>query len=116
MTRAKLDDDCRAVITAAQNMLAGVQTINATLPANEGPETMKFSYGDTIGCIKWTLGRKIPRLARAGRASEARMHLALAQGMLLGCGAITRHELWLISEHPPAKRQPAEGRTVTACL
>ena len=97
-----LDSEAAAVITQAQNMLSGVKQMFPEVVAEEGPETLKMDLESSVAEVLWLLGSKVPRYARAGRITEARSKLVFAQGMFFGSGNISRHDLYLISDYPPA--------------
>ncbi len=96
-----LDKDAALVITQAQNILSGVKDMFPDVIAKEAPYTLKLKPEDVIAEVAWLLGRHIPKLARAGHLERAREKLARAQGLLLGVGSISYHDVELIRDTRP---------------
>lgn len=103
-----LDTDAARVITQAQNMLSGVKDMFPYLHGREAPYTTKLRPDEVISEVMRLLGRRIPRDARAGRVDAARSLLMRAQGMLVGAGVISVHDVELITETRPLT--PAQKR------
>ena len=97
----KLDSDAALVITQAQYMLSGVRDMYPDVIAKEAPYILKLKPEDVIAEVAWLLGKHIPKLARAGHLDKARQKLARTQGLLLGAGVISYHDVELITEVRP---------------
>ena len=94
------------LITQAQDLLSAVKPLFPGVRAKEGPELLKMDPEDVGAYIIWLLGTKIPRLVRADRYSEASHKLALAQGLLLGTGKMSRRDVHLCTvTAPPGVRR-----------
>jgi len=105
----KLDSDAALAITQAQNLLAGVKKIFPAAKPVDGSELLKMGQEEVVNYSVWLLGTKIPRLARSERVVEAQHKLSLAQGLVLGCGAMNRHDVHLCTMSPPAGSQTPRG-------
>ncbi len=96
----RVDREAADLITKAQKMISVVKGKFPKHVPSECSWTVPLTKDGVVCLLLFLLGRKIPRAARAGRIQEAEEMLNFAEGLFLGTGAISRHEISLITDHP----------------
>ncbi len=96
-----LTSDAAQIVTRAQSFHAAVKPMFVNIKPQEAPDLSKLRPGEAGAYVLWLLGTKIPRLARGNRLQEATGKLALAQGIIVGLGLMSRHDVHLTTTVPP---------------
>ncbi len=100
-----LDSEAAQIITKAQNFLSGVKDDYPDTKPIQAAYLNKLNQEQVVAEVMWTLGTKIPRLARGGRLQEAREKLFWAQGLMVGSGLLTYHDVQLITDARPLSKE-----------
>ena len=104
MRRDRLSSEAAALITTAQNMLAGLK---GRFPDLKGREmlnrNLRFSLEQLnepqvagIQHVMYVLGERVPHLARAEKIHYARELLYGVRGMLIGLGEFSENEAYAL--------------------
>ena len=118
MSRKRLSQEAKLVISTAQNILVGVRKEHGRFEGRPLDPDMKLSRRTknlrilALREVAFQLGTSVPVTARSGKCSEAETCLARAIALLLGLGLYSENELWLLANDRTlyANRPPSRSR------